>query len=84
MKRPHRRLCLGVAAVACAVVPASYTPESGLQAATASCQSGTCCPEPGSLCVIGDWIRKDKYLLAGGGSCITAPAEEQTPTSPGE
>ncbi len=33
-------------------------------------QSCTCCPEVGSTCVIGDWVRADKYAKLGGGSCI--------------
>jgi hypothetical protein len=37
----------------------------------ASCQSGTCCPEPKSTCVIGEWVRPGKFAKLSGGSCAS-------------
>jgi hypothetical protein len=35
--------------------------EGGLRTRTAECQDGTCCPEVGSTCVVGEYQRSDKY-----------------------
>jgi hypothetical protein len=42
-----------------------------LTPAEARCQSGTCCPEPRSTCVIGEWVRPGKFAKLSGGSCAS-------------
>lgn len=49
--------------------PVGYTPANGLQISEAACQSGTCCPETKSWCIIGDYARPDRYASLTGGSC---------------
>jgi hypothetical protein len=50
--------------------PVSYSGERGLHEATLECQDGTCCPEAGSTCVVGQYQRPDKYYKSTG-SCTT-------------
>lgn len=56
-----------VPAAVAAVVPVTVGPR-GLEAAEALCQDGTCCPEEGSTCVVGDIQRPNKYYKSSG-SC---------------
>ena len=51
-----------------ALAPVAFTPERGVVENQACAQSGTCCPEPGSTCVIGDFSRADAYYKPSG-SC---------------
>lgn len=60
-----------------AAAPVSYSPARGLHEATLACQDGTCCPELGSTCVIGEFQRPDKYYKESG-SCTTPPPVPQT------
>lgn len=53
MPKPLRRLALFSAVILSAAAPATYSPDQGLHEATLECQSGTCCPEDKSTCVIG-------------------------------
>ena len=64
-RRLRKALPLSVVLVSAAPLTAS---EDGVVLSTADCQSGTCCPEPKSTCIIGSWIRPDKYLKVEG-SC---------------
>jgi hypothetical protein len=49
----------------------------GLQSATAACQDGTCCPEQGSTCVVGNNQRPERYYKPSG-SC-TEPSQPAPP-----
>ncbi|HEX6373610.1 MAG TPA: hypothetical protein VF006_32085 [Longimicrobium sp.] len=69
MQKPLRRLALFSAITLSAAAPVTYSPDRGLHAATAECQDGTCCPEVGSTCVVGDHQRADKYYKPSG-SCL--------------
>jgi len=42
--------------------------ERGIAHAEVECQSGTCCEEPKSLCVIGSWLLFHRYAKSEG-SC---------------
>lgn len=65
-----RRTILGGLAVGAALLLAPVGVSSaGLGMAQAACQSGTCCREDGSTCVIGDIQRPDRYALLQGGPC---------------
>lgn len=48
--------------------PVAFTPERGVVGNQACAQSGTCCPEPGSTCVIGTFSKADAYFKESG-SC---------------
>lgn len=67
MKRIIRLPLLAVAIVS-AAAPVGYSAERGLHESTLQCQDGTCCPEAGSTCVVGDYKRPDKYYKSSG-SC---------------
>jgi hypothetical protein len=49
----------------------------GVRPTEAECQDGTCCPEAGSKCVVGDIVRPDKYYKSSG-SC-TDPSQPAPP-----
>lgn len=59
-----------------ASVPVTAGPR-GLQPAVAACQDGTCCPEEGSTCIVGDIQRPNKYYKSSG-SC-TDPKQPAPP-----
>lgn len=70
MKRNRAATLLGlliIPVVVAAAVPVTIGPR-GLQSAVALCQDGTCCPEEGSTCVVGDIQRPNKYYKSSG-SC---------------
>ena len=77
MSTLRRALCALPGALALAALPASYAPGPGLRPAAAECQTGTCCAEPGSTCIIGSWLRPDKYAKLDGTACTKAPPETQ-------
>jgi hypothetical protein len=58
-------------AVIASAAPVSISPR-GVVAAETQCQSGTCCEEPKSLCIIGSWALLHKYAKAEG-SCAQVP-----------
>lgn len=55
-------------AIVLATAPVQVTPDGGIAEQQACAQSGTCCPEPESTCVIGSFSRADAYYKAEG-SC---------------
>lgn len=69
MQKLLRRLTLLSVVTLSAAAPVSYSPDRGLHEAMVACQDGTCCPEAGSTCVVGDHQRPDKYYKPSG-SCI--------------
>lgn len=52
--------------------------DGGIAVAIAECQDDTCCPEPGSTCIVGDYQRADKYYKSSG-SCSGAPDQPAPP-----
>ena len=44
-----------------ALAPATYSAGTGVRAADAECQTGRCCPESGSTCVISGVARDNQY-----------------------
>lgn len=60
-----------IAFLALSLAVPTVTAVFALTSTEASCQSGTCCPEPKSTCVIGEWVRNDKYAKLAGGQCKT-------------
>lgn len=62
--------------LACAI-PVTFS-RGRLVAATAECQDGTCCPERGSICVVGTHQIDDKYFKDAG-SCSTDPKQPLPP-----
>ncbi len=58
-----------VVAVIASTIPASISGR-GIAPAEIECQSGTCCPEIKSICIIGSWLLADRYGKAEG-SCTT-------------
>jgi hypothetical protein len=53
MLKHLRRLALFSVVTLSAAAPVTYSPDRGLHEAAVECQSGTCCPEEKSTCVIG-------------------------------
>jgi nitrous oxide reductase len=71
-----RRTIRGLMAAA-VMAAAPFTVKDGAVAgSTAECQSGTCCSESGSTCVIG-WTQKWDHYYKSSGSCSGS-------TSPGD
>lgn len=66
MNKRILRLPLLAAVVLSAAAPVGYSAELGLHESTLQCQDGTCCPEAGSTCVIGEYTRPDKYYKLSG------------------
>lgn len=66
--RVTRFLRVACAATVLALTPLAFTPERGVVENQACAQSGTCCPEVGSTCVIGDFSKADAYYKTSG-SC---------------
>jgi hypothetical protein len=74
------RLLFPIGIVAAGVLAASApvtVDAHGFRVATAECQDGTCCPEPGSTCIVGQYERADKYYMSSG-SC-TDPKQPAPP-----
>jgi hypothetical protein len=69
MLKPLRRLALLSVVTVSAAAPVTYSPDRGLHEATAECQDGTCCPEVGATCVVGEYQRADKFYKPSG-SCL--------------
>jgi hypothetical protein len=44
-----------------------------------ACADGTCCPEPGSLCIVNNMVIHNYYLKAGGGPCGADPTRPLPP-----
>lgn len=65
MKRFLRAAC---PATVLALTPLAFTPERGIVEKEACAQTGSCCAEPGSTCVIGSYVREDAHYKADG-SC---------------
>ena len=61
MKIQISRLSLLAGGILSAAAPIGYSAERGFHESTLRCQDGTCCPEVGSTCVVGDYVRPDKY-----------------------
>jgi len=57
-----------------ATLPLGYAPRRGLVTVKAYCQDGTCCPEDGAFCVVGDNQVKNYYFKASG-SCKQPPPD---------
>ncbi len=66
--KAYLRIVLVLSCVAATAAPVTLAPGGGVQPARAECQTGTCCPEDGSWCIIGDTQREDYYHKASG-SC---------------
>lgn len=69
MKRGTKRLSLLALVAFSTAAPVGYSAERGFHEPTLECQDGTCCPEAGSTCVVGDHKRPDKYYKTSG-SCL--------------
>lgn len=69
MPKPLFRLALFSMVTLAAAAPVTYSPGQGVHETVAECQDGTCCPEVGSTCVVGDHQRPDKYYKPSG-SCL--------------
>ena len=67
-------LLLATAAVAAAFMPVSISMR-GIEATRAACQSGTCCPEDRTMCIVGDNQVPDHYFISSG-SCKTPPPDQ--------
>lgn len=57
-----------------AVLPLGYTPGRGITTSRGSCQNGTCCPESGAICVVGDNQVKN-YYYKDSGACKLPPPD---------
>jgi hypothetical protein len=64
-------LLAGVPLFALTAAPIGFTQDKGLGAAEACAQSGTCCSEWGSTCIIGSYVRENAYYKAEG-SCYSS------------
>lgn len=77
MRIPNTLRSIGlfaVPAILAGAVPVTIGPH-GPEVTVAACQDGTCCPEEGSTCVVGNVARTNKYYKSSG-SCkgATEPA----------
>jgi hypothetical protein len=61
-----------VMAVIASMVPASISGR-GIASAEIECQSGTCCEELKSLCIIGSWTLPHKYAKSEGSCTAVRP-----------
>ena len=68
------RRSIRVAAVGALVLPLGYTPRQGIATSAAYCQDGSCCPEDGAFCVVGD-IQVKNYYYKASGSCKAPPPD---------
>lgn len=66
MQKILRSLALFSVATLSAAAPVTFSPGRGLHEATLECQDGTCCPELGSTCVVGELQRADRYYKPSG------------------
>jgi len=66
--RASRFLRVACPVTVLALTPLAFTWERGVVENEACAQSGTCCPEAGSTCVIGNFSRADAYYKPSG-SC---------------
>ena len=57
-----------------AALPLGYTPGRGITTTRGNCQNGTCCPELGAICVVGD-IQVKNYYYKDSGSCKQPPPD---------
>lgn len=69
MTHPVKRMLrIGLPAVALSLAPVAFTAGDGFVERQACAQSGTCCPEEGSLCIIGTHFARN-YYFKGEGRC---------------
>jgi len=68
-----RRSALATA-IGAVVLPLGYTPREGLSTSAAYCQNGTCCPEDGAFCIVGD-IQVKNYYYKSSGTCKVPPPD---------
>jgi hypothetical protein len=57
---------IGSFATVLSLAPLAFSPGRGIEEQQACAQSGTCCPEPGSICVIGTNFARDYYFKPSG------------------
>lgn len=69
MPKPLRCLVFFSVVTLAAAAPVTYAPDRGLHESTLECQDGTCCPEVGSTCIVGEYKRTDKFYKPAG-SCL--------------
>ena len=65
-RRRIRWAALASGAFVTASAPVTVSVDRGVQAQTAECQSGTCCPEDRATCVIGTYQAGGYYQKASG------------------
>lgn len=69
----HRKLRKVFLAVVIAGAGPAPISGRGIAPAEVACQSGTCCEEPKSLCIIGSWMLLHKYAKAEGSCAQVLP-----------
>jgi hypothetical protein len=74
LKRAARVLAIGTTL---AMAPVAYSPDRGLHENTATCQGGTCCPEPYSICGL-NGVNFQGYYYKSEGRCT-----QVKPSTPG-
>jgi hypothetical protein len=74
--RSNLRACLAVLGVAgtATLAPLSVSPR-GVRLQVAACQSGTCCPEDRTMCIVGTSEVPDHYFKSSG-SCKLPPPDQ--------
>lgn len=65
-------LQIGLPAVLLSIAPLTFTMEAGVTEQQACAQSGTCCREADSLCIVGGNFARDYYFKKEG------PCQKQT------
>lgn len=66
-------VALGASAIPLTLGPAGEIRQS------AACADGTCCPEPGSDCIIDNKLTENAYARLSGGACTEFPEQRPKP-----
>ncbi len=70
----HRKLRKALLVVVVASAGPAPVSQRGIAPSELQCQSGTCCEELKSLCIIGSWVLPHRYAKAEGSCTPLRPA----------